>query len=383
MQHCITKSLCLFVLILTAFSSCKKDYSPDEPLPEEFSPTVFIGSQNEFLYALDPQTGDKKWELKINANIAASPLVLGENLYVGSETGTMYKIDAKRGTVLKTFHFGSGSLYSTPVGDGDFIYFGVGSSMIAIDVNADTLEWIFPTGGPVKASPVLFDTLCIFGSADGKVYAVDRIDKAQEVWTFNAGGSEEFYTNPTIEDSLIFIGSSNSGGSGGAMFAISRLTGTLQWKFPVGGAILSSPVAYHGNVIFGCNDYKLYCLDIPSGFPRWTPMSTKDRIVSSPFVHNQVIYVGSYDYKMYAVHIIDGNLLWEYQTDAIIKSSPMVYDNKLYFGSHDKYLYCLNVNNGDKIWKQLINGLIECSPAVDNLDGRSNHTSSVSGNSVY
>lgn len=383
MQHSSRKSLLtLLAVVLTVFTSCKKEFSKDDPFPDEFTPTIFIGSQNEFLYALDPQTGDKKWEFKTDGNIHASPLVMGNYLFVGTQRGTVYKLDAKYGTVKNTYNFGAGEIYSTPTGADNFIYYGRGSHMIAVDIDADTLEWMYGAVGEIRTSGVVYDTLCIFGSTNGQVYAVDRIDAASLVWSYISGG-DDFYSSPAIEDSLLFIGSSRNGGAEGAMHAVRLSNGTVQWRYPTPGAVLSSPAAYSGNVIFGCNDYKLYCLDITSGQPRWNPLATKDRIVSSPYAYNQVIFAGSYDYKMYAVNIIDGTLLWEYQTDAIIRSSPMVYDNKLYFGSHDKYLYCLDIHNGDKIWKQLINGLIECSPVVDNLDGKSTYTSSVSGNSIY
>lgn len=383
MFHRFTKLCLTMAAVMTVFTSCKKEFSEDNPFPDEFTPTVFIGSQNEFLYALDPQTGAKKWEFKAKGNIQASPLVMGENLYIASEEGTVYKLDAKRGSLKKEFTFSSGPLRSTPVGEGDFIYYGSGDGVYAIDVNADTLEWIFATSAPVYSSPVIYDTLCLFGTNDGKVYAVDRIDEGDQVWEYNAGAGQQFHSSPAIGDTLLFIGSSDVSGSAGSILSLHLLDGTLNWAYPTGGAVLSSPVVYGGNVVVGSNDYKLYCLDIISGLPRWQPLATGDRVVSSPYVHNQIIYFGSYDYKMYAVNIIDGSLFWEATTKAIIKSSPMVYDNKLYFGSHDKFLYCLDLNNGNVIWQQLINGLIECSPAVDNLDGKSSYTSTISGNSPY
>ena len=71
-------------------------------------------------------------------------------------------------------------------------------------------------------------------------------------------------------------------------------------------------------------------------------------------------------------------LKWNYKTYGLVKSSPMIYDGLLYCGSHDKFLYCLDLTLGRPKWVQAINGLIECSPMVDDLTGKSYH-SSVSG----
>lgn len=367
--------------VLALFSSsCKKDYSKDEPFPDVFTPTVYIGSQNQFVYAFDPQTGAKKWEYNVGANIQASPLVMGDKLIIAGEDGVITKLDAKRGTLIKKIFVGS-QILSTPYGEqkgkdgNDYIYFGSGSNNVyAYDVTADTLEWSFDAGNNVISSPTVFDTLVIFGSYNGKVYAVDKVDGAK-VWEYDPGTGVPFYSSPTVAAGFVYIGSTDHN-----MYSLRVNDGSLRWQYATQGNIQSSPISYGGNVIFGSNDYKVYCIDTATGIERWI-IQTENAVVSSPYAYNQVIYVGSYDYNLYAINIIDGTIKWKYKTDAIIKSSPMVYDGKLYFGSHDKYLYTVNPEDGKLIWKQNINGLIECSPAVDNLDGKSINTSSISGNS--
>src|SRR5688500_729040 len=123
MQNRFTYLFFALIATLSIFSSCKKEYSPDEPLPEEFTPTIFIGSQNQFIYALDPVTGGKKWEFHADGNIQSSPLVMKDFVFVTSENGHIYKLDAKRGTLKATYTV-PGQILATPVADGDYIYFG-------------------------------------------------------------------------------------------------------------------------------------------------------------------------------------------------------------------------------------------------------------------
>ena len=141
MQLRLTNLLIAVTAILALFSaSCKKEFSPDEPFTTTYSPTIFISSQNQFVYALDPQNGNKKWEFNAKANVQGSPLLLGDYLYVAAENGTLYKLDAKRGTEVKKYEFFT-QLLSTPVGEGDFVYLGTGNdTMYCIDVKGDTLE---------------------------------------------------------------------------------------------------------------------------------------------------------------------------------------------------------------------------------------------------
>jgi len=80
----------LFLLLtILSFSllSCDKNMSKDAPLPFVKTPSVYIGSQNAVLYALDPQTGEKRWEFNAGGNIQGSPCVYNDWVFVISELG--------------------------------------------------------------------------------------------------------------------------------------------------------------------------------------------------------------------------------------------------------------------------------------------------------
>ena len=206
--------IALTATVALFFTACKKEFSKDEPFPDVFTPTVYIASQNQFVYAMDPNTGKKKWEFNAGANVQASPLVMGTYLYVAAEDGKVYKLDAKRGSLVRTYTVG-GQILSTPYGerngkDGhDYIYFGCGdNNMYAFDVTSDSLEWSFTTGNTIYSSPTVYDTLVIFGSYDGKTYAVDKEDGVK-VWEYDAGAGSQFYSSPTVADGFVFTCSSN------------------------------------------------------------------------------------------------------------------------------------------------------------------------------
>ena len=86
--------IALTATVALFFTACKKEFSKDEPFPDVFTPTVYIASQNQFVYAMDPNTGKKKWEFNAGANVQASPLVMGTYLYVAAEDGKVYKLES-------------------------------------------------------------------------------------------------------------------------------------------------------------------------------------------------------------------------------------------------------------------------------------------------
>ncbi len=389
MQLRLTNLLLALIGTVALFTtSCKKDFSKDEPFTPVYTSTVYIGSQNQFLYAFDLVTGQKKWEYYAGANIQASPLVLNDKLFVVAENGFIHKLDAKTGTLVKKINIG-GTLLSSPYGEqkgkdgNDYIYIGTGNTntLYAYDATADTMEWVFTTDGNVYSSPTLYDTLILFGSYDGKVYALDKEDGVK-AWEFTTGGP--VHSSPTTSNSgYVFVGSGDKN-----MYCLHVNTGLVNWQYATGGIVQSSPMSYGGVTVFGSDDGYVYCVDDSSATERWK-VKTGDRILSSPTFwaktdtasNVQLVFVGSYDYNMYAINILDGSVKWQFPTKAIIKSSPLVFNDRLYFGTHEKYLFCVDPVNGDQLWKQNVNGLIESSPVVDNLDNKSRYVSSISGNS--
>src|SRR5213593_4113623 len=58
---------------------------------------VFIGSDDQTLYALDLARGEKVWSFKTEGPIESSPLVLNGRVYFGSSDAWVYALEAPSG----------------------------------------------------------------------------------------------------------------------------------------------------------------------------------------------------------------------------------------------------------------------------------------------
>ncbi len=165
------------------------------------------------------------------------------------------------------------------------------------------------------------------------------------------------------------------------MYELHMSDGSLVWKMSTQGAIQSSPTIFGGHCIFGCNDYRVYCLDSIKGKIIWAD-STSDRVISSPIpdINNQTIIIGSDDGHVYSLNILNGTTKWSFTSplNYMFESSPIVYNGIVYAGGFDKYLYALDPATGNIKWKQNINGVIRCSPVIDDL-GTGSNNSGISG----
>lgn len=374
MKHNWTKALLSAVAVATIFSACKPEPDTDTPFPPAVSPSVFMGSKNQFVYAIDPVTGVKKWETNVNSSIESSPVLYNGTLFVGNNSPILFKLDPNTGAKAQsklTFPLG---IYTTPIGNANFLYVTSGSRVTCIDIKPDTLEWSYNAGGVINSSPTIKDTQLVFGCDDGVVYMLDH-RTGNLIWK-TTPISSQFQSSPVMDTGNIYIGANDN-----KLYSLKRKDGAVTWSYTTGFPVKSSPLIYGGNVIFGSDDGYIYNLENITGTPRWKT-KTFDRVRSSPYLYGQTIYAGSYDKSFYAINALDGTIKWAFKTTAIIASSPIVYNAKVYFGGYDQQLYAIDTA-GKTLWKYAINGLIDCSPSVDpnNSDGNGMN-STISGASA-
>lgn len=366
-MHTRSTRLFLAVLFVIGFASCKKEFSDDTPLTATQTASVYISAKNGVVYALDPKTGDKRWEFDAGAPVSSTPFLLNNNLFVCSEDGYLHKVNPLTGGEIRRYNVSAGSglkLVTSPVGEGNLVYIGTpDNNMVCIDVKDDIVRWKSTVGGPVRSSATFSDTNVVFGCDDGNLYAMSK-RYGNTTWTFPSPGSRPLSSSPTVRRNQIYVGSED-----GYMYAVRASNGSLRWSYATGGPIESSPISYGGNVIFGSYDKNVYCIDSGSGLPRWI-FPTGDRITSSPYAYDQVIYVGSYDYNLYAIHIITGAQKWRVRTGALIKSSPVASNGTVYFCSYDKAIYAADTAVGVMKWKRNIDGIVDSSPVLaDSANG--------------
>lgn len=124
-----------------------------------------------------------------------TPAVLGGVVYIPSENGTLYAIDAGTGKKLWTFAKPL-SDYATPSYDDGLLFAGsLDGNLYAIDPATGEEAWHF-TGGPLSRCTAAKDGVVYTGSEDGFLYAVDAAT-GKELWKFDTG--LDIVGTPTVQ----------------------------------------------------------------------------------------------------------------------------------------------------------------------------------------
>ncbi len=159
---------CLWRRVLNAPVSASPARAPDG--------TIYIGSWDGSLYALDGTTGEVRWKVATGAHIYASAALGADGtIYVGSTDGSLYAVSPD-GHLLWTFDT-LDPIRSSPSVDGrGRIYFGAGDgALYALDPDG-TRAWSYDATtqdrNDLNSSPVLGSERIYLGSEDGSILGV-------------------------------------------------------------------------------------------------------------------------------------------------------------------------------------------------------------------
>jgi outer membrane protein assembly factor BamB len=303
--------------------------------------TLYIGSSDHFLYALDAGTGALKWKFETAGRITSSPAVSAGVVYFGSFDSNFYAVDAATGKLKWKFktagerRFAATHLHgaepaaetmpdpfdfylSSPVASNGVVYFGSGDTNIyALDAVTGSLKWKFKTGDVVHASPAISDGILFVGSWDSFFYALDAAT-GKEKWRFKTGEDAKIHNQVGIQASaavsggVVYFGCRDS-----KFYAVDAATGKQLWVFDNKGSwVIGSAAVQDGKVYFATSDSGLFhALDAKSGATLFSLESKQWPMFSSPAISGDSLCIGSHEGKLLAIDLKTQKFAWSFETE--------------------------------------------------------------------
>jgi len=310
--------------------------------------TVFVGSTDGNLYAVDLASGAQKWKIFTGVRVTSSPAVENGVVYFGSYSGRFYAVDAATGTLKWKFQtegekrFAGKHLHgsepaaesmpdpfdfylSSPALWGGAVYFGSGDGNVyALDAATGALKWKFHTGDVVHASPAISEGTLFIGSWDSYFYALDAAS-GKEKWRFKTGEDQNIYNQVGIQssaavvDGVVYFGCRDSN-----LYALDARTGEKKWAFNNKGSwVISSPAVRDSKVYFATSDTgTVYALDARAGTPIFSLKFGGWPLFSSPALAGGMLYIGSHQGKLIAIDLASQKTAWTFETDASRQNGP-------------------------------------------------------------
>lgn len=271
---------------------------------------IFVGSENGKIYALDAKTGDLIWQGKVKGEIITAPAIDSGILVVNSASGEMKAFNATTGEEVWK---------------------------IEQDVPPLTLRGL--------SAPVIASGGVIVGTSSGNV-TVYLLEKGQEGWSTPVGeasGSTELERVIDVDAAPIAFGDKIYAiSSRGNLVAIELKSGRVLWKRQYSSY---RQISIKGNNIY-LTDLRghVYSIDRNTGLERWSNLALTNRGVTGPAVVGKYVVVGDFEGYLHWLDQETGEIVARHEVDSSgIHATPTVDNDILYSQSRDGDLQAIKL----------------------------------------
>jgi outer membrane protein assembly factor BamB len=327
---------------------------------------VFVASLDGEIYALDARDGTLKWKFKTGGErrftapgihgvmprtelmadpfdlFLSSPTVVDKTVFVGSGDHRVYAIDTESGALRWAFETGN-VVHASPAVAAGVVYVGSWDrNLYALDASTGALIWKFQTGDDTEAynqvgiasSAAVAGGTVFFGCRDGHFYAVDARTGARKWDHDNKMGW--VIASPAVDRGIVYFPTSD----GQRFKALDAATGATVYDVPNKVVSFSSPALVRDAIFYGTSDGWLHSVDIRTGQSRaeFQTDGSKDNaakyIDAAGNMKNAALYPDA---------TLDGMIIGLDRMFSLgsVLSSPVVVDGVVYFGSTDGNVYAV------------------------------------------
>lgn len=343
-------------------------------------PMAYYDYRNQGLTPAEGPTApvEPRWAFETDGAVRSSPAVVDDTVYVGSDDGYLYAIDAETGSEVWSFETG-GPVVSSPAFLRHVVYVGSDDGRLyALSAEAGEEIWTYETNYRIRSSPTVqasgvpagIESLLGFGGDDGGVYLLDPAtgEEVKSLDTDHAIVSTPMFMYNEYGKWEMGVGSTDPRGREywwipderegyGDSFTV------LETESP-NYASLSHPQDGTNTWYRAAEDGTFTEMADSRTRPEWTFEGADDAIRTTPVSSRSVVYFGSWDGSLYALNRASGEKKWAHEVGAKINSTPAVTAGTLYFGSDDGHVYALDAQTGERVWSFGTGEKVVSSPAV-------------------
>lgn len=321
-------------------------------------------SHSGFTQAVAPRSGSLLWNVTTGGAVSSSPIVVQGTVYVGSSDTRLYAVNESSGRVFWTWKTGAAVTASPAESNGVLYVASQDQVLYALSASSGLLRWSSAQIAPLLSSPTVADGMLFMGTqysvpaGTAMVVALNATSGAN-VWSYNWPASVS--SSPAVDQGRVYVGTSN-----GWVVTLNETSGGLLWTYQASTGQISSPAFAGGSVYIGTSSNRILALDGASGGLKWIQSfgGVANPAPSSPAVGVGRVFFGTGKGQLVALNATTGTVLWTVATGGAVSSSPAVTQDTVLVGSNDGKLYALNLSNGALRWTFTTGGPVVSSPSL-------------------
>ena len=335
--------------------------------------TVFVGTERGNLYAVESETGRRRWTVDTTLATDRAPVVTREWLWFGTEDGTIHAVDPATGDPRWEASL-PGSLATAPAFDPDdgLLYVGHTAGVSALIPETGDVRWTHETEGKPAGTPAVADSRKwdgprVYVGTDEETLLALEADSGEELWSVPTDGVVAGGPTVVEDRERVYVAD-----DGGRLLALDANSGQTWFTYRTDGAFTSSPTvlegddvavdevptaedAEDGTTFVGAADGYVHVTDTTFGRRKvrgWLfskkGFALDGEVRARPVVVGGVVCVADTTGSIYGIDAHRYDHWWHFATDGAVTNAPAVGDDRLFVASEDERLYCLEWTPGDQ-----------------------------------
>lgn len=307
--------------------------------------------------------GGAYWEVDVGGEMAASPVVADDAVFVATSDGDVAAFELADGT-RRWKREGTTRIHQTPAVDSEAVYVSLNAGKLsALDVRTGTIRWETALDAELSENngPVVVDETVYACDVTGYVYAIDTAS-GEIRWRVDpelvaSAGKMAVSDGRVVIVSDLFIG------------ALDAADGRRMWRTEIGSAIWGPPTIA-GNVYVPLGpDSTVAAFSIENGDLKWA-FTTIDESTSSkggppsprsPIVKDETVIVADTAGTVLAAERADGSERWRRSITEQLVHHPVACGETVYLPT-EEHLVALSMSTGEIRWRYRV-GEKPTSPA--------------------
>lgn len=279
---------------------------------------VIFTTERGWVTALDTETGEEAWSIRLGSTNRSSPTIVENTLFVsGGQDGNIYALDLASGNMKWSKRIGQPSVYESPIYHDGTVYVGSGltenPSVYALDADNGNIIWSTELGGASFFGGAMGEGYLFYGSYENMTLrALDMVD-GSIAWSTTLS-DEGFASKPVFHQGKVYVQSSNFGTGSGTLHAINASTGEIVWqKTGIGDSQAGSPIVFEDMVIAGSSNQPiLRAFHKDTGDVIWSNRSVGTTMNNGSVTANGILFFAGTSGYIHAIDAYSGSVLKDF-----------------------------------------------------------------------
>jgi outer membrane protein assembly factor BamB len=247
----------------------KWNNAPVESSPLLVKKTLYVGTWDHGIYALNAKNGRVRWRFGADDEVNTAAAYYKGTIYIASDGGTLYALNARTGRLRWKAGNAREFFYATPTIAYGRVYIGsTDGTMYVYGARSGRLLWARPLGSYIYGAAGVYKRRVFVGTYDGFFYALDAAT-GDVKWRINAPGA--VHAAPTIMRGLVYFATCSSCGSAASRavkhgpdgtYAVRAKNGKRVWSF--GAGKYANPVVADAKRVYVTGRAHLFALRPPT-----------------------------------------------------------------------------------------------------------------------